>query len=276
MTSTWRLAAAGLYAVAYTLELALSMVVYFGQEKRAREARSLPRPHRVPRARRAGLGSFAALKTDPVEEFAQEPWVPIHIGGLDLSITKAVAYLMLASVVTIVFGLVFMRMRLGVRPGSRQTLRRDHLRPRAEPDRGAGPAVEGDRPLVPVRRDALPLRLDREPARLHPAAAQQRAHAHRRGEGADLRDLRGDLVDLGDARARAPDLRLHARRGHPPQRAGALLQELDPGRAEADAAPDRAARGPRPVHAPDLAERPSLREHARGAHDDPDLPRPRA
>jgi hypothetical protein len=29
------LAAAGLYAAAYTLELALSMVVYFGQEKRA-------------------------------------------------------------------------------------------------------------------------------------------------------------------------------------------------------------------------------------------------
>jgi F-type H+-transporting ATPase subunit a len=63
----------------------------------------------------------SAESFDPSDEFKLKDWVPIHIGGLDLSITKAVAYLMLASVVTIVFGLVFMRMRLGVRPGSRQT-----------------------------------------------------------------------------------------------------------------------------------------------------------
>ena len=69
----------------------------------------------------APASALADLKTDPVEEFALTPWVSIHIGGLDLSITKAVAYLILASVVTIVFGLVFMRMRLGIRPGNRQT-----------------------------------------------------------------------------------------------------------------------------------------------------------
>ena len=39
-------------------------------------------------------------------------------------------------------------------------------------------------------------------------------------------------------------------------------------------APDRAARDPRPVHAPDLAQRPSLREHARRAHPDPHVPGP--
>jgi F-type H+-transporting ATPase subunit a len=55
--------------------------------------------------------SFAALKTDPVEEFAQKPWVPIHIGGLDLSITKAVAYLLLGALLTMLVGLFLMRGR---------------------------------------------------------------------------------------------------------------------------------------------------------------------
>jgi F-type H+-transporting ATPase subunit a len=49
----------------------------------------------------------------PEEEFEQHPWVPIHIGGLDLSITKAVAYLMLGSILTMVVGVVFMRARRG-------------------------------------------------------------------------------------------------------------------------------------------------------------------
>ena len=48
----------------------------------------------------------------------------------------------------------------------------------------------------------------------------------------DLGHLRGDLVALGDARARAPDLRLHPLRGHPLERPGPLLQELDPRGAE--------------------------------------------
>ena len=50
---------------------------------------------------------------DPSEEFEQHPWVPIHIGGLDLSITKAVAYLMLGSVLTMLIGVVLMRARRG-------------------------------------------------------------------------------------------------------------------------------------------------------------------
>ena len=39
-------------------------------------------------------------------------------------------------------------------------------------------------------------------------------------------------------------------------------------------AADRAARDPRPVHAADLALRPSLRQHARGPHPDPHVHRP--
>jgi len=58
---------------------------------------------------------------DPSTEFEQHAWVPIHIGGLDLSITKAVAYLILGSIVTMVLGIVLMRVRLRVDPDRRQT-----------------------------------------------------------------------------------------------------------------------------------------------------------
>jgi F-type H+-transporting ATPase subunit a len=59
---------------------------------------------------------------DPTQEFEQHPWIPIHIGPLDLSITKAVVYLMLGAVLTMAFGIVFMRWRLKVEPDTRQTL----------------------------------------------------------------------------------------------------------------------------------------------------------
>jgi F-type H+-transporting ATPase subunit a len=45
----------------------------------------------------------------PEEEFAQHEWVPIHLGPLDMSITKTVAYLLLGMVVTIFLGLFLMR-----------------------------------------------------------------------------------------------------------------------------------------------------------------------
>jgi F-type H+-transporting ATPase subunit a len=57
--------------------------------------------------------AFAKGEYDPSLEFEQHPWVPIHIGGLDLSITKAVAYLMLGSVVTMLLGIWLMRARRG-------------------------------------------------------------------------------------------------------------------------------------------------------------------
>jgi F-type H+-transporting ATPase subunit a len=66
--------------------------------------------------------AFARGKFDPVKEFAQHDWVPIHLGPLDLSITKAVAYLMLGTAVTILLGILLMRVRLGVEPGVRQTV----------------------------------------------------------------------------------------------------------------------------------------------------------
>jgi F-type H+-transporting ATPase subunit a len=65
--------------------------------------------------------ALARGEFDPTTEFEQHEWVPIHIGPLDLSITKAVVYLMLGSVVTMAFGIVFMRWRLKVEPDTRQT-----------------------------------------------------------------------------------------------------------------------------------------------------------
>jgi F-type H+-transporting ATPase subunit a len=57
--------------------------------------------------------ALAKGEFDPSEEFEQHPWVSIHIGPLDLSITKAVAYLMLGSVLTMVIGVTLMRARRG-------------------------------------------------------------------------------------------------------------------------------------------------------------------
>ena len=49
-------------------------------------------------------------------------WVSIHLGPLDLSINKAVAYLWLGALVTIVLGIVLMRVRLKLHPDRRQTI----------------------------------------------------------------------------------------------------------------------------------------------------------
>src|SRR3954447_944895 len=52
--------------------------------------------------------AFARGEFDPTKEFEQHEWVPIHLGPLNLSITKAVVYLMLGTVLTILFGIAFM------------------------------------------------------------------------------------------------------------------------------------------------------------------------
>ncbi len=66
--------------------------------------------------------AFARGTFDPTTEFEQHEWVSIHLGGLNLSITKAVAYLMIGTVLTILLGLVLMRARLALLPDRRQTL----------------------------------------------------------------------------------------------------------------------------------------------------------
>jgi F-type H+-transporting ATPase subunit a len=63
--------------------------------------------------------AFARGKFDPTTEFVQHEWVPIHLGPLNLSITKAVVYLLLGTVLTIALGIGLMRVK---KPGRRQTL----------------------------------------------------------------------------------------------------------------------------------------------------------
>jgi F-type H+-transporting ATPase subunit a len=61
-------------------------------------------------------------KFDPSVEFEQHPWIPLEIGPVDLSITKAVAYLILGSLVTMAVGIFLMRVRLSLKPDRRQAV----------------------------------------------------------------------------------------------------------------------------------------------------------
>jgi F-type H+-transporting ATPase subunit a len=74
--------------------------------------------------------AFARGEFDPTKEFELHDWVPIHIGPLNLSINKAVVYLFIGSALTILLGLVLMRVDFGRRdkrdkeiatPGRRET-----------------------------------------------------------------------------------------------------------------------------------------------------------
>jgi len=64
-------------------------------------------------------GALARGEFDPSKEFEQHEWVPIHLGPLNLSITKAVVYLFVGAGLTIVLGVGLMRVK---RPGRRQAV----------------------------------------------------------------------------------------------------------------------------------------------------------
>ena len=57
----------------------------------------------------APADAFARGEFDPSTEFEQHEWIPIHIGPLDLSVTKAVVYLWIGAALTILLGLFLMR-----------------------------------------------------------------------------------------------------------------------------------------------------------------------
>jgi len=67
----------------------------------------------------APQAAFARGEFDPSKEFEQHKWLKIKLGPLDLSITKAVTYLLIGAALTILLGLVLMRVRM---PGKRQAL----------------------------------------------------------------------------------------------------------------------------------------------------------
>jgi F-type H+-transporting ATPase subunit a len=65
---------------------------------------------------------FAAeSEFDPQHEFLLEEWIPLHLGPLDLSVNKAVVYLWVGGLATIVVGIWLMRFGLSLRPSRRQT-----------------------------------------------------------------------------------------------------------------------------------------------------------
>lgn len=71
------------------------------------------------------LAPQAALAAEedfnPEEEFELHPWVSIHLGPIDMSINKAVAYLWLGGLVTMALGVGLMKIRVKVDPDTRQT-----------------------------------------------------------------------------------------------------------------------------------------------------------
>ena len=61
-------------------------------------------------------------KFNPASEWTLHEWVPIHLGPIDMSINKAVAYLMLGALLSCVIGIVLMRVKVGSDPTKRQAL----------------------------------------------------------------------------------------------------------------------------------------------------------
>jgi F-type H+-transporting ATPase subunit a len=61
-------------------------------------------------------------KFNPASEWTLKPWVDIQIGPIDMSINKAVAYLMLGTVISCVIGIVLMRVKTGSEPTKRQAM----------------------------------------------------------------------------------------------------------------------------------------------------------
>jgi F-type H+-transporting ATPase subunit a len=69
----------------------------------------------LPQVALAASPTGAEEEFDPSHEWELQTWIPIHIGPLDLSINKAVAYLILGTVCTIGLGLFLMRARVGAK-----------------------------------------------------------------------------------------------------------------------------------------------------------------
>jgi F-type H+-transporting ATPase subunit a len=66
--------------------------------------------------------SASAETFDPSDEFKLKDWVPIHLGPIDMSINRAVVYLFVGALLSILIGLGLMRWRLAVVAGTRQTI----------------------------------------------------------------------------------------------------------------------------------------------------------
>ena len=178
------------------------------------------------------MGYLLAETFNPADEFKLHDWIPIHIGPLDLSINKAVVYLALGSLLTIILGIVLMRARLALLPDKRQTIGE------AVYDITQTQIAEQGLPSKAINRwfpyvatlflfiwvvnllGFIPLPFTGREVARHP----------------DLGDLRGDLAALGDARPRDLHRLLHALRGLPLERRQ-VRQDVRAGRCAAAMVP---------------------------------------
>ena len=69
-----------------------------------------------------GLLLLAEGTFDPSQEFELKQWIGIHLGPIDMSINKAVVYLAISALLTILLGIFTMRSRLALLPSKRQTV----------------------------------------------------------------------------------------------------------------------------------------------------------
>ena len=120
------LAAAILYAIAFTAELGVGLahVLRWGGEgvKRALAAVTLL-ALTLPATALAQSGTEEESKFDPSHEWELQTWGPeLKLGPIDMSINKAVAYLFLGTIVSILIGILLMRVKAGRDPNRRQAL----------------------------------------------------------------------------------------------------------------------------------------------------------
>ena len=271
------IAAALLYALAFTLELAVSLVAYFGAEAQGVRRLLASRRRsssRCPRSRSPPTRRGEEEKFDPASEWTLHEWVPIHLGPLDMSINKAVAYLLLGALVSCVIGIVFMRVKVGQGPDRKQAvgemiyeIAQVQVAEQGLPTKAIGrwfPYVASLMVFIWVVNmlGFIPLPLSDEKVEI---------------AGVEVPTLAlfaaTSTLSVTLALALMTFVFTHVE-GIRANGVDQVLQELDPRRAEADAPADHPARDPRPVHAPDQPLGPSLREHARRAHADPHVPRP--
>ena len=170
---------------------------------------------RSPRPRRPSAANEP--KTDPTKEFLLEPWIEIpKIGPFDLSITKAVFYLLLSTAILLIGTLLVVRQPASCSPKRLQAFV-EIVYDFSETQIGRASLPAQDvHDVVPVPRHAVPLHLDQQHHLVPPAAGRHRAQDLGRDPDAEL--LRGDLEPLGHARADARDVLRLALRRHPAQR----------------------------------------------------------
>ena len=219
------------------------------------------------------VGGVEEEEFDPSHEWMTEEWIPIHLGPLDLSITKPVVYLLLGAAITCVGGVLLMRARLRVDPDRRQTvgeiiydIAQTQIAEQGLPHKAIArwfPYVASLFLFIRVVNllGFIPLPLSDETFNLF---------------GVDLPTFAiyaaTSTLSVTLALALMTWIFTHIE-GIRHNGAVGYFKSWIPDVPKGMLVADRAARDPRPVHAADQPLRPALREHARRPHADPHVHR---